>query len=87
MNKTDLPNASAKAVNKGIKFWFTRSDFYVTGLNYVFARIGYMCIAVSIPFYLDEVCGYEKNGDDTPYQFALAPGFSFGGSLLYSLFV
>jgi len=33
----------------------------------VFARIGYMCIAVSIPFYLDEVCGYEKNGDDTPY--------------------
>ena len=24
-------------------FWFTRSDFYVTGLDFVFSRIALMC--------------------------------------------
>ena len=66
MKATVFSVESARAATKGVCFWFTRSDFYVTGLNYVFARVSFMCIAVSIPFYLDKTCGYSKVGDDIP---------------------
>jgi len=54
---------AAQTVNAGhtenrgsIKFWFSRSDFYVTGLDFVCSRIAIMTQSVAIAFYLQEVC-------------------------------
>lgn len=66
--------ASAPAKEGGVLFWFKRSDFYVTGLDFVFARIAIVSQSNCIPFYLLEVCGFEgkdldgdHKADTTPY--------------------
>jgi len=47
-----------------------------------------MSVALAIPFYLIEVCGYIREDDDhTPYQIALAPAFSCLGSIVYSFLI
>jgi hypothetical protein len=75
-------------VRKGsLGFWFRRSDFYVTGMNFVFSRIALMCQLTAVPFYLYEVCGVEHVEGSTPYQVAIAPAISFIASFLYSLIV
>ena len=78
----------------GVMFWFKRSDFYVTGLDFVFARIAIVSQSNCIAFYLLEVCNFkadDNDGDGDPdgssYHVALAAGCSFLGSLLYSLFI
>lgn len=78
----------------GVMFWFRRSDFYVTGMDFVFARIAIVSQSNCIAFYLLEVCNFkapDNNNDGEPdgssYHVALAAGCSFLGSLLYSLFI
>jgi Na+/melibiose symporter-like transporter len=40
-NKTHVTiNEPAKGT---LGFWFKRSDFYITGMNFVFSRIALMC--------------------------------------------
>jgi hypothetical protein len=80
---------TVKPVDSGsVMFWFKRSDFYITGLNFVFSRIALMCQLTSIPFFLEEVCRItSENEDQTPYQVALAPATSFLASFLYSLII
>ena len=86
MTKTFMP---AKQVDTGsVMFWFSRTDFYITGMNFVFSRIALMCQLTSIPFYLEEVVHVvSENPDQTPYQVALAPAMSFVASFLFSLFI
>jgi len=62
-------NVSVRPNNKGtLMFWFKRSDFYVTGMDFVFSRIALMTQATALPFYLDKVCGYEiGEGREMPY--------------------
>lgn len=49
----------AKPVDKtSLGFWFKRSDFYVTGMDFVFSRIALMCQSTAITFYLQLVCGF-----------------------------
>lgn len=50
-------------------FWFRRSDFYVTGMDFVFARIAIVSQSTCLAFYLLEVCGFkakDKDGDGDP---------------------
>jgi len=60
---------SVKDTKKGtLMFWFKRSDFYVTGLDFVFSRIAMMSQATALPFFLDKACGYEiGEGKEMPY--------------------
>ena len=66
----------------------------MTGLDFVFARIAIVSQSNCIAFYLLKVCDFrakdvdhDGDADGTVYQVALAAGFSFLGSLLYSLFI
>ena len=67
--------AAAHTENRGsLAFWFKRSDFYVTGLDFVCSRIAIMTQSVAIAFYLQEVCRYKApdvdhdgDADGTPY--------------------
>lgn len=97
INEHDLrkTQAAAQTENRGsIAFWFMRSDFYVTGLDFVCSRIAIMTQSVAIAFYLQEVCHYKApdldhdgDGDGTPYQIAVATAVSFIASFVYSMFV
>lgn len=61
--------------NKGtLGFWFRRSDFYVTGLDFVCSRISIMTQSVTIAFYIEIVCLYKArdinhdgSADGTPW--------------------
>lgn len=79
--------AVAKQSEKGnVFFWFKRSDFYVTGMDFVFSRIALMSQSTAITFYLKLVCGYKgATEEDTPWQLAFAPAVSFLASLVWSL--
>jgi hypothetical protein len=78
----------ANIVNKdSLSFWFKRSDFYVTGLNFVLSRIALMCQLTTIPFYLVACCGVIEVEGTTPYQVAVAPAISFISSFIYSLVI
>lgn len=67
--------AAAHTENKGgLSFWFKRSDFYVTGLDFVCSRIAIMTQSVTIAFYVEIVCLYKAKdinndgeADGTPW--------------------
>lgn len=85
-------NKTYLSINEGVPkgslaFWFRRSDFYITGLNYVCARVALTCQLTTIPYYITMVCGVKEIEDSTPYQVAIAPACSFIASFLYSIFV
>ena len=89
VSKFDHTFLPAKPVDKSsVFFWFKRSDFYVVGMDFVFSRIALICQSTAIAFYLQLVCGYSSGeGQDTPYQMALAPAIAFLSSLLYSVLI
>ena len=92
MKKTQAANHTE---NKGsLAFWFKRSDFYVTGMDFVCSRIAVMTQSVTIAFYIQEVCYYQPpdlngdgEGDGTPWQIGVAQGVSFIASFFFSIFV
>lgn len=87
--------AAAQTENRGsLAFWFKRSDFYVTGLDFVCSRVAIMTQQVAIAFYIQEVCYYKApdvdhdgDGDGTPYQIAVATAVSFIASFVYSILI
>jgi hypothetical protein len=84
-DKTCRPTQADKNTT-GVLFWFKRSDFYVTGMDFVFSRVALMSQTTAITFYLQLVCGYvPKTPTETPWQLAFAPAISFLASLLFSL--
>lgn len=97
INEYDMKKTQAAAHTEArgsLAFWFKRSDFYVTGLDFVCSRIAIMTQSVAIAFYLQEVCHYKApdldhdgDGDGTPYQIAVATAVSFIASFVYSIFV
>lgn len=84
----DKTHKTANEEQKGsLSFWFKRSDFYVTGLNFCLSRIALMCQLTTIPFFLTIVCGIDDRPGFTPYQVAVAPASSFVASFAYSILV
>lgn len=86
IEKNDATVETKKPDNTGVMFWFKRSDFYVTGMDFVFSRIALMCQTTAITFYLKLVCGYVAESEtQTPWQLAFGPAVSFLSSLVFSL--
>ena len=84
--KTFLP--APLVDNTSVFFWFKRSDFYVTGLNFVLTRIAMICQGTALPFYLAEVMFLKTDDPNhTPYQMALAPAVTFTASLLWTILI
>ena len=75
-----------------LSFWFGRSEFYVTGINFVCSRVAIMSQLTVIAYYIEQVCKYEapdrngdNEGDGTPYWLAVAQGLTFLASFVYSI--
>ena len=75
-------------------FWFKRSDFYVTGMDFVCSRIAIMTQQVTVAFYIEIVCLYrtrdtdnDGNGEGTPWQIGVAQAVSFIASFIFSMFI
>jgi hypothetical protein len=85
-NKTYMTNKTKG--RGGILFWFKRSDFYVTGLDFVFSRIALISQSTALPYFLETVCGIKDDPDGGKnVQLALAPAAGFIGSFVYSLMI
>lgn len=82
-----VTRAPQKVEDSGsLMFWFKRSDFYVTGMDFVLSRNATMCLLTGLPFYIAEVCNFKSDDPEkTPYQVALAPAVLFISSFLFSL--
>jgi MFS family permease len=86
LERTNMSNQSKK--RSQLFFWFSRSDFYVTGLDFVFSRIALISQSTALPYFLEEVCNIKDDPmGGKNVQLALAPAASFIGSFIFSIFI
>ena len=54
----------AQTDKTSVFFWLKRSDFYVTGFDFVLSQVAIVTQQTAMPFYLQKVCGFVTDDPD-----------------------